>query len=190
MPAAEPTTLSGVVSAYARENRRDAEREIRYFAERPSLTHAVDRAARAIGPNGRRFHHQRRIPRKVLRASAKALLERADDLRAATSFEQLHDLVRSTIDPIPGIGELTVYDTALRIGAYLGLEPEVVFLHAGTREGATALGIPRRTAAVRLADLPPPFRRLRPREVEDCLCIYKRAIRLIQVRPLQQEKSR
>jgi len=37
---------------------------------------------------------------------------------------------------IPGIGELAIYDTALRIAAKLRFEPAVVFLHAGTRIGA------------------------------------------------------
>ena len=37
-----------------------------------------------------------------------------------------------------------VYDTAVRIGAYLNLEPEEVYLHAGTKKGAAALGFKHR----------------------------------------------
>ena len=39
------------------------------------------------------------------------------------------------------LGELTVYDVAHRIGAYLQLEPDVVYLHRGTRIGARYLGL-------------------------------------------------
>ncbi|MEK7411500.1 MAG: hypothetical protein AAB327_09000, partial [Actinomycetota bacterium] len=37
------------------------------------------------------------------------------------------------------LGPLYVYDTALRIGAKKGQMPKVVYLHAGTREGAKKL---------------------------------------------------
>ena len=39
------------------------------------------------------------------------------------------------------MGELVVYDTALRIGARFGLEPEKVYVHRGTREGVRKLGL-------------------------------------------------
>jgi hypothetical protein len=58
------------------------------------------------------------------------------------------------IRPIPGIGELAVYDTALRIGARLGLEPAKVYLHAGTRAGAKALGLAYGGRTIELAELP------------------------------------
>ena len=70
-----------------------------------------------------------------------------------------------------GIGELAVYDIACRIGAFLGFRPDRVYLHAGTREGARALGL--RGASVRKIDLPGAFGCLSPAEIEDCLCIYK-----------------
>ena len=38
-------------------------------------------------------------------------------------------------------GKLAVYDTACRLGVYLGLGPEVVYLHAGTTKGAKALSL-------------------------------------------------
>jgi hypothetical protein len=72
------------------------------------------------------------------------------------------------------VGELMVYDTALRIGAFLKLEPVSVYLHAGTKTGAKALGL---TVSgkknINVTDLPKEFRKLKPHEIEDCLCIYK-----------------
>jgi hypothetical protein len=81
--------------------------------------------------------------------------------------------VAETIGGIPGIGDLTVYDTAIRIAAHRGLSPRRVYLHAGTRDGARALGVPRDRAWV----MPRELRRLRPMEIEDCLCIYKAELR-------------
>ena len=82
-------------------------------------------------------------------------------------------MVKTKLHPIVGMGELTIYDTALRIGAKLGLEPHLVFLHAGTRIGARRLGIDLSRPYVALADLPATLRILKPREIEDVLCIYK-----------------
>ena len=50
-------------------------------------------------------------------------------------------LIRAAVEPIPGIGELYVYDTSFRIGAKLNLFPTKVYLHAGTRRGVRALGL-------------------------------------------------
>jgi ABC-type arginine/histidine transport system permease subunit len=66
-----------------------------------------------------------------------------------------------------------VYDTALRLGANLRLLPREVYLHAGTRRGARALGLDYRSESVSMRLLPAALRRLRPYEVEDVLCIYK-----------------
>jgi hypothetical protein len=67
---------------------------------------------------------------------------------------------------------LTIYDTALRIGASLGLEPQSVYLHAGTRFGARRLGLDWRAETIPVSALPPPLRKLKPREIEDLLCIF------------------
>ena len=48
-------------------------------------------------------------------------------------------IVEACAKQIKGIGELTIYDTALRIGFYLDIYPDKVYLHAGTREGAKRL---------------------------------------------------
>jgi len=83
----------------------------------------------------------------------------------------VHRLVEERIAGIDGIGVLTVYDIAHRIGAYLGKEPTRVYAHAGTKVGALALGIDGDVFDPRI--LPKAFLRLSAAEVEDCLCIYK-----------------
>ncbi len=71
------------------------------------------------------------------------------------------------------VGELTVYDTALRIGAHFGLEPTRVYLHAGTRVGARVLDLDDRQSTIEMDELSAPMQRLLAREAEDLLCIYK-----------------
>jgi hypothetical protein len=82
---------------------------------------------------------------------------------------------------IRGVGALAVYDIAHRMGAYLGQEPDAVYLHAGTRKGAAALGL--KGEMVELAEIPSAFHKLPPAEIEDCLCIYKDVLRGRGLRP-------
>ena len=134
----------------------------------------VVRAARAERYNGKRFvvyDHQRRVPRRA-RSEAESAL-RTVDFAACRSFHELFLLIGDTLGPIKGIGDLTVYDTALRIAARLGLEPDRVYLHAGTTAGARALGLDWRAPWIMTGDLPPALRELPAWQVEDLLCIYK-----------------
>jgi hypothetical protein len=87
----------------------------------------------------------------------------------------LHLLIERQIGPIRGIGDLTVYDITHRIGAYIRRQPDVVYLHASTRKGARALHLSGK--AIELSEFPTEFRRLSAAEIEDCLCIYKDALR-------------
>jgi hypothetical protein len=165
-------TLARIVRAYLRNHRQRARAEADFYSRLPSLAEAVRRASRAERPDGKRHAHQTRVRRAALRA-AERRLERVR-LARVRDFQSLHSLVGATIGRVHGIGELMIYDTTSRIGAKLGLEPEVVYLHAGTRAGARALGLDSSAAYLRATDLPAPLRTLRPREVEDLLCIYKR----------------
>ena len=92
----------------------------------------------------------------------------------AFDFAELHTLVAASIQQIHGIGPLTVYDITTRVGAFLGLEPGRVYLHAGTAKGARNLGLETRASEIPMEALPGAFRQLTPAEAEDCLCIYRR----------------
>jgi hypothetical protein len=167
------STLSGIVRHYITNYRDGAGDELGFFVAQPTLLDAVSRAALAEGPDGKRLAHQRRIPRRVLEESARFLEAALPRLTAAATFEALHEVVREEIGGVRGIGRLAVYDTALRIAARRGLEPSRVYLHAGTRAGARRLGLDVACESLAVADLPAPLRQLRPREIEDVLCIYK-----------------
>jgi hypothetical protein len=166
-------TLTEITIDYEVTHAARAERELRFFAIQKSLSRAVSLAGLAVGPGGKRFSHQFRIPAEVLKESEKRLQSAISELRSATTFESLHEIVRRRIGNIRGIGELAVYDTALRIGAYLSLSPTSVFLHAGTRDGARALGFDAGTTMLQVNSLPTALRKFQPHQIEDILCIYK-----------------
>jgi hypothetical protein len=168
--------LRAIVSAYIRDHRANAARELRWFAIQRTLADAISIAAEARGPSGKRLAHQRRIRASVLAQCKKRLLASAGKLRGVRSFAALHETVNYLVGGIRGIGELYVYDTALRIGAKLGVLPRLVYLHAGTREGARHMGLGRARKTASPKELPTEFSRLRPREIEDALCIYKSQI--------------
>src|SRR6266704_2317835 len=70
------------------------------------------------------------------------------------------------------MGELTIRHSAPDC-RYRRRAPTRVYLHAGTREGAHALGVSKERAWVSPEELPAPFQRLRAGQIEDCLCIYR-----------------
>jgi hypothetical protein len=75
-----------------------------------------------------------------------------------------------------GIGPMTVYDVAVRFGAYLGLKPEAIYVHAGTRAGLEAIGIDvRKKKVIPMNKLPRPISHREPDDVEDFLCTYRSA---------------
>jgi hypothetical protein len=154
-------------------NRPGAVEELAFFRTMPSLELAIHHAGFAIDPRDKRFSHQRRIPRAALRKATALLSKNVVQVKNCNSFHYLHLFLWSLLKPIHRIGELYVYDTALRLGAFLGLTPKRVYLHAGTRTGARALGLDVSTGFLKVADFPKAIQSLAPHEIEDLLCIYK-----------------
>ncbi|MCA9164078.1 MAG: hypothetical protein KDA62_13910 [Planctomycetales bacterium] len=166
-------SLDAIIAPYLANYSDNAERELRFFRRQRTLGDALENAALARLPSGKRAHHQRRLAASTLNAAWIAL--QRCDFNACNDFHDLFCLIHETVQPIHGIGELYVYDTALRIGAFLRLVPDRVYLHAGVRVGAWAL---RFTGGdyILCSDLPLEFTALRPHQIEDCLCIYKREL--------------
>jgi hypothetical protein len=48
-----------------------------------------------------------------------------------------------------------------------------VYVHRGTRDGIRKLGFDASRETIEMDELPPPIRKLKPREAEDFLCVYK-----------------
>lgn len=167
-------TYDEIVERYIREYRFIARAEMRSFAKEDSLAAVIRRAALCRWPNGKKHEHQYLIPPAVLQDAEERLQAAAKRLARASDFEGLHQMVDEEIGGIPGIGRLTVYDVAHRVGAYLGKAPTLVYLHRGTKAGAAVLGFNGKTLHPR--ELPPAFSRLTAAEIEDCLCIYRREL--------------
>lgn len=172
-----PRDLDSIVERYITRKRDGALEELKDFQRLPSFRDCVRQAGLARRPDGKRFDHQRRIPPNALRAFTNMLLRKETALRSCRTFEALLGLIETESLKLWKKAELTVYDTALRIGSYLKLEPEEVYLHRGTREGARALGFDSNRRSIRPDELPREFRRLKPLEIEDCLCIYEPDLR-------------
>lgn len=150
-------------------------KEVEWFAQHPSLESAINDAAMSIDWEGNRFQHQHRIKRAVLESARKSLLSITAKLGECknSSFEGLHGIIENALKSVEGTGELYVYDVSLRIGSKLGLFPQKVFFHAGTRKGAKALGLNTKLSWLEMDSLPEWLRELQPYEVENFLCRYK-----------------
>jgi hypothetical protein len=170
--------LDEIVDHYIEYYRESAKDELLYMANQSSLRAAVRVAALAIrAGDGKRYDHQRRIPLEQLEGFRRGLMRKRSLLQSCENFHQLFEIAKSVAAGIWKKSELTVYDTAHRIGVYLGLNPSRVYLHAGTREGARNLGFRGRLLFIMKDQLPRAFHKLKPYEIEDCLCIYKDQLR-------------
>jgi hypothetical protein len=172
-PEPKRSSLETLVDDYVQRLRPLRERELRFFRVVRTDEEAVSAAALAQLPNRKRHPHQYRIPTESLAESRRRLLDNLGAIRGCASFDELIDLVNRLIRPIDRVGELAVYDAALRIGARFSLEPDRVYLHRGTREGARKLGLEARRETIEMPELRSPLHKLSAREAEDFLCVYK-----------------
>lgn len=166
-------TFEDIIQDYIARGRAMAKHELAYYAAAPSLSEAIRLAALAIRDGEKRQDHQRRIPSSALARLYRKLSCEEAAIKGAYNFKDLHTVVQRVGRDEKYIGELTIYDTALRIGAKLAKTPEDVYLHAGTRKGAKMLGLNVKAECLPLDAFPKEFHRLEPHEIEDVLCIYK-----------------
>lgn len=180
-PREELTTLAALVRdfkwRFPRETRDTCYLECRTAM---SLEQAIDLAAGSIQQNGKMHSHQVKVRLSARLEYAEKLKRNAERLRAARSFHDLW-MVFDELKPW-GIGELTVYDMATRVGAFLKLDPQRLYMHTGARAGWLALcerfapervEYWRREEFVPKARFPKPLKWLTVDEVEDFLCTYR-----------------
>lgn len=98
--------------------------------QQSTLRIAICLAALASNRDGKRYSQRRRLSKIVLEQARDVLLENGKEICKSHNFDDLFALFERLLLPIKGIGELYVYDTALRIGAKIGVYPERVYLHA------------------------------------------------------------
>ncbi len=151
-----------------------------FYAGLDSLETAIEFAALARTTTGAISNHQRQwIDRGRMAQSGDILMTEKSQIASCKSFDSLIILIQKLLVGVPGLGELYYYDTARRIGAFLGLYPARVYLHRGTRDSAKALGLDHRKPYLNMSGLPNELRRLEPRQVEDFLCQYKEKLKAL-----------
>jgi hypothetical protein len=157
-------------------------KEEEWFGKRPrTLEEAIKRSALSQIPSGKsgrtkRHSHQTRLPHHVLAEASQHLLARQQEISVCASFDELFNVVEGTVLQIPGAGEMLVYDIAQRLGVFLKLEPDKVYMHRGTRKGAKSLGLTSEAKAIPLDEFPLALSELGAFRLEDVLCIYRMAL--------------
>lgn len=166
--------LAAIVRHYRENYSENVRGEMSFFGDPDiDLATAIARACASKNADGKLGSHQRRVGHAVLANTLQPLLSRIPEIRACDDFDELHRVVEDSILLIRRVGQLTIYDIAQRIGWYLGLSPEHVFLHAGVREGARALGFDASVSRLERSQFPIELQRLSAAELEDVLCLYK-----------------
>lgn len=183
-PCCEGTSMAQIVEAFEKEWLPFLIAELKYYARLSSL----DEAVRAATDKG--HSHLNRISPEALDIVRARLLGSAKLRAELVSFDQLYTVVEEEIGGIYGIGLLTTYDIAQRIGAYLKLRPQKVYLHAGAKRGAQILKVGRGKRKVERQAFHPDLQRLQPQFIEDFLCICQQdLVRLKASNPADQADS-
>ncbi|WP_030006466.1 hypothetical protein [Picosynechococcus sp. NKBG042902] len=134
---------------------------------------AIERAWKSRLSNEKMHSHQCRVAHKLPEGLRIALADKTqpEDFK---DFQSVYDWVQSIVIRVKGLANTTAYDVAQRLGAWLGLEPTVVYLHAGTADGAKKFGIKGHSAPLSL--FPKEIQLLGATHAENFLCIYKNKI--------------
>lgn len=164
-------SCSQLVRIYKRKHGPRLAAYLDYFQNLDSIEDAIRYACH--GKDGKIHGHQHLVGKAKLEQARKRLQKCSDEIAAIESFDDLLLLVEDRTSSIYRFGVLAVYDTALRLGAYLDVWPEVVYLHAGTKKGCRAISVATNGGTVEMKRLPEPIRSLEPYQAEDFLCIFK-----------------
>lgn len=141
-----------------------------------SLIQVIEVAANCRDINGNKHNHQRRIKQQTLNELKERLIYNIEIIKNISDFENLHNLIKSF--QISGCGELLTYDVAHRIGLYLNIQPDRVYLHRGTLAGAKKIINCSKKKWIFKDELPEPLKSsyLSCSDIEDLLCIFKKRI--------------
>lgn len=148
---------------------------VEYTFEAPTFKECLKRACASKGPDGKMWFHQYKVPHRAKVDYYFELLRRHKEIKACESFWEMFLWFKQAADAVPGIGAVTRYDVAVRVGAWLGLEPEHLYVHAGVAQGLLVFGIkPARGAwCVDPEQLPVFFRDKQMDLVESFMCGYR-----------------
>ena len=178
-PAARLTMksrLNQIIDAYKEAYGPELDRVGYYAEQQKTLLSTIQVATQCKDSDGRRDPHQNRIRKITLDLWSEALTTQVSRIRTASSFDQLHSIVKGA--KIDGVGELTIYDSANRIGLFLKIRPDRIYLHAGTRDGLRNLMGSAKGPYIYKEALPNELQQseLSCSAIENLLCIYKDAL--------------
>lgn len=160
-----------IIQDYKKRVRQSGDSLIKDCLREKDILKVIEMAGLSRDKNSTKHPHQHRLTNKVLRQFADRLLRNADNIIASKDFNDLHTIVSGL--SLRGIGTLTIYDTAHRIGLRLEIHPDKVYMHSGTRTGAEKI-LKRKIKEPYLDKSAfKYFAHLRCDEIEDILCIYK-----------------
>ena len=162
-----------MVDDYINKYRRYNKLTFRKYQSLENIEKAINNSALALDIKNQKSDHQYRIKIEALELSRKTLLHNKKKISSCKDFNSLLKLIETLLEDVKGLGELYYYDTSLKLGSYLKIFPDYIYLHRGTREGAKYLGLDYKKVYVNKSDLPNELQILEPYELEDFLCIYK-----------------
>ena len=144
--------------------------EERWWAESLTWEEALKRAWNSLIENGKMHRHQCHVADK-LPEGLKIALDANVQPNRFKNFDQLYIWVKSITTDVKGLGDTTTYDVAQRLGVWMKMQPELVYLHASAAKGAKKLGI--KGESVPLSIFPDEIQRLGATHAERFLCKYK-----------------
>ncbi len=164
-------------------HRAGLQSQLDFFEQAKSWPEALEYAANAHDNSAQKMNpHQRRVGYKHLRNAVNNVFPKERPHHEYPTFEAFFHDWDSKLTAMPQIGPLASYDTLLRLGAFLGLLPNNVFLQTGSRDGAENLFKAIGNSSYKLNRylpvdaFPRELRSLKPWEIEAFLCIYKKRL--------------
>ena len=129
----------------------------------------------------------RGVSLKITKEVRNNLLKRINDLMAATTFDEIHQIVSEC--KVSGFGSLAIYDTSQRIASQMNIEPDKIYLMAGAKEGIETLEqkgyvMPKTSQKrfVKMEEMPNEFKALSPAEVHHFACAKKKELNYVEDR--------
>ena len=129
--------------------------------------------------------NQRGVPFEISKQVRENLIKRMNDILMAKNFDEIFNIVSDC--KVKGFGELSIYDTSMRIASYLQIEPDKIYLHAGARKGMEILedkgyvkqGVSKKKY-VEINEMPIPMQDLKADESEHMLCSMKDRMEMLE----------
>jgi vacuolar-type H+-ATPase subunit I/STV1 len=166
--------LERIIKHYKLKSKKQVDSLIRFSMAQKTLKEAIEVAAKSVDEYSKVHFHQRRVEKSELNSFAERLILRDLELNLAKTFDEIYEIINS--EKSEYISELTIYDTAQRIGAFKNVYPDKIYLQSGTKTGAeNLLGNLGNTKFLLREDLPSPFQRpdFTLADIEEILFQYK-----------------